>query len=202
MSQSTFQLDDRTLGLLRSGLRIVALRSLGDPEAAEEAAQEALVRGLDALKNDRIENPEKLGAYFRGIVRHVIADRLRESKRTISLERLPEYPAKNPAGNTLERLITEEQRKAVARVIPKLSRQARECLYLSFVEGLPPREIAKKLGEPASRIRKRRSRALQKIREILRDGTGPGGRHETEPKDTSRTGSQATEGPRGPKGGG
>jgi RNA polymerase sigma-70 factor (ECF subfamily) len=177
-------LDDRTLNLLRSGLRIVALRSLDDPDAADEAVQEALVRGLEALEEGRLSNPENLGAYFRGIIRHVIADTLRQRRRTISLERLPEFPDENPSSNALHRLISEEQITAVARVMAELSPQARECLHLSFFQGLPPREVAARLGEPSSRIRQRRSRALKKIREVLLDGKGAGGGHETGPRDT------------------
>ena len=59
---------------LRLGLRIMALRALGDPEAAEEAVQETLVRALEALREGRPRDPEKLGAFVRGIARHVIAE--------------------------------------------------------------------------------------------------------------------------------
>ena len=201
------RLDDKTLNLLRSGLRIVALRSLDDPEAAEEAVQEALARGLKAVEEGRLNNPESLGAYFRGIVRHVIADTIRHGKRTVSLEGLPEIPDRNPSSNALQHLISEEQQTAVARVMAELTPQARECLHLSFFDGLPPREVAARLGEPPGRIRKRRSRALKKIREILLDGTGSGGGHEKRPSDTyqKRTGPSegegATERARDPGGG-
>jgi len=194
-------LDDRTLNLLRSGLRIVALRSLDDPEAADEAVQEALVRGLEAVKEGRLNNPENVGAYFRGIIRHVIADTLKQRGRTISLERLPEFADENPSSNALHRLISEEQKAAVARVLAALSPPARECLYLSFFQGLPPREVAAHLGEPPSRIRKRRSRALKKIREILVDGTGAGGSHETGPRDTLHKRAWTQEKSHGPRGG-
>ena len=59
---------------LRLGLQIMALRALRDPDAAEEAVQETLVRALEALRDGRPSNPEKLGAFVRGIARHVIAD--------------------------------------------------------------------------------------------------------------------------------
>ncbi|MFH1765229.1 MAG: sigma-70 family RNA polymerase sigma factor [Gemmatimonadota bacterium] len=192
------RLDDGTLNLLRSGLRIVALRSLDDPEAAEEAVQEALVRGLVAMEEGRLNNPEALGAYFRGIIRHVIADTLRRRRRTISLELLADLPDENPSSNALHRLVSEEQTAAVAGVMAKLSPQARECLHLIYFQGLHPREVAARLGEPSSRIRKRRSRALQRIRAILLDGKGAGGGHETGPWITILTREWATEGPNGP----
>ncbi len=178
------RLEDKALNLLRSGLRIVALRSLDDPEAADEAVQEAMVRGLEAVEESRLNNPENVGAYFRGVLRHVIADTLRQKTRSISLERLPELPDENPSSNALHRLISEEQKEAVTRILAALSPPDRECLYLSFFQGLPPREVAARLGEPPGRIRKRRSRALKKIRKILLDGRGAGKSHETGPRDT------------------
>ena len=189
------RLDDGTLNLLRSGLRILALRSLDDPEAAEEAVQEALVRGLAAMEEGRLNNPEALGAYFRGILRHVIADTLRLRRRTISLERLPDLPDENPSSNALHRLVTEEQKAAVAAVIAKLAPQARECLHLIYFQGLHPREVAARLGEPSSRIRKRSSRALQRIRAILLDGKGTGLGHEMGPGNTRPMREWSTEGP-------
>jgi len=172
-------LDGEKLNVLRSGLRIVALRSLGDLDAAEEAAQETLVRGLEALEENRLDHPENPGAYFRGILRHVIADMIRQQKRVVSLETVPEYPDKNPSSNALHCLISEEQKAAVDQVLAELSPRSRECLHLCFFQGLPPREIAVRLGEPATRIRKRRSRALKQIRVLLQQETRTEGGHET-----------------------
>jgi DNA-directed RNA polymerase specialized sigma24 family protein len=65
---------------LRAGLEILALRSLRDREAAEEAVQEMLMRAVEAVKQGRIKNLEKLGVFVRGIARHVIADMIRARK--------------------------------------------------------------------------------------------------------------------------
>jgi RNA polymerase sigma factor (sigma-70 family) len=179
MPERTPVLADEELTVLRSGLRIVALRSLGDPEAAEEAAQETIVRGLEALENDRLDDPENPGAYFRGILRHVIADTLRHRRRVISLEGAEDLPDPNPTSDALHALISKEQKEAVVRVLTELSPRARECLHLCFYVGLPPREVAVRLGEPGPRIRKRRSRALKQIREILLREAGPVESHES-----------------------
>ena len=184
MRDSPPALDGEGLEVLRSGLRIVALRSLGDLEAAEEAAQEALVRGLEAIDKGRLNHPENPGAYFRGILRHVIADTVRRQRRTVSLEKVPETPDLSPSSDALQLLISEEQKVLVDQMMAELSPQARECLRLSFFRGLSPREIALRLGEPAARIRKRRSRALQKIREAIQQGAGSEEGHETERQST------------------
>ena len=104
MHDALQQLDPAMLERLRSGLRLIALRSLSEADAAEEVVQETLARGLDALDNGRLDDPEKLGAYFRGICHHVIVDTIRARQRTTSLDAVPERPDGNPNGDALHTL--------------------------------------------------------------------------------------------------
>jgi len=156
-------LDREAIARLETGLRFVAHRHLDTPEAVEECVQESLARGLDALRQGRVRSPDRLGAYFRGILHNVICDELRKRGTTVSLEGLPE-PVARP-GDALSALVTREQVERVRRALASLSEGARECLRLSFYEGLRPREIAARLGEPPARVRKRHSRALHRLRE-------------------------------------
>lgn len=165
------QMDQETLDRLRIGLRFIALRSLSDAEAAEEVVQETLARGLEALKNGKLGDPEKLGAYFRGICHHVIVDTIRTRERITSLEVLPEQADGHPSNDALHTLISEEQKARVVRALRELPAASRECLRLSFYEGLKPAEVAIRLGEPGPRVRKRRSRALQQLKAALIDQT-------------------------------
>lgn len=155
---------------LRSGLQIMALRALGDLEAAEEVVQEALVRALEALRDGRPKDPEKLGAFVRGIARHVIADTRKALGRSIPLEAISEATL-NPGGdNPLSALVTAEERGRVRQALSLLSAADRQVLHLSFFNGLTPAEIAERLGEPALRIRKRKSRALRRLRRAFLSG--------------------------------
>ena len=186
------RLDPEAVAALVSGLRIIALRSLSDAEAADEAVQETLARGLAALDDARLRSPEKIGAYFRGIARHVIADVLRERRRTEGLGTVAEVGPASPHPDALAALISREDAVRVRQALGTLTDSARECLQLSFYEGLAPAEIAARLGEPAPRVRKRLSRALQHLRAALHVPTRPtpssGGSvsqgHEREPTPT------------------
>lgn len=186
-------MDPETLERLRNGLRLIALRSLGNADAAEEVAQETLARGLEALDSGRLYDPQKLGAYFRGICHHVIVDTIRERQRTTSLEVLPEYADGNPSNDALHTLISEEQKARLTRALKELSSASRECLRLSFYEGLKPAEMAQRLGEPGPRVRKRRSRALQQLREVFNDETGGTGCHKTEESATLKVDEEGSE---------
>lgn len=158
------QLDPETIDRLRNGLRFIALRSLSDPDAAEEVVQETLARGLEGLRNGRPSDPAKIGAYLRGICRHVIVDTIRSRQRTAGLDSLQYRTNEYPHADALHVLISEEEKERVASALAQLPVASRECLRLSFYEGLKPAEIAERLGEPGPRIRKRLSRALEKLR--------------------------------------
>jgi len=187
LSDAPQQLDPVTLERLSTGLRLIALRSLSDVEAAEEVVQETLARGLGALEAGRLNDPAKLAAYFQGICHHVIVDTIRKRQRTTSLDVLPDRADGNSPADALHTLISEEQKARVVRALKQLSPRSRECLRLSFYEGLKPAEVAARLGEPGPRIRKRRSRALQRLREVFFEQAGSIGGHKTEESSTKGT---------------
>ena len=173
MTSATSELGPDELERLRAGLEILALRSLRDREAAEEAAQETLTRAVEASKQGRIKNPEKLGVFVRGIARHVIADMIRARKHTTGLEALAGTPS-DPDSDALSLIISRQQREQLRVALADLSATDQEILHLSFFEGLTPAEIADRLNEPAERIRKRKSRVLLRLRSAFLEKTETG----------------------------
>ena len=158
---------------LRPGLQILALRSLGSMAAAEEAAQETLTRALVALQNGQPRDLDKIPAFVSGIARHVIADACRARTKEVPLDAMPE-PAAAPV-DALAALISTAEQEAVHAALAQLSSAERELLRLAFFEGLTPGDIAARLGQPAERIRKRKSRALERLRAAF---LGAGSGHE------------------------
>jgi RNA polymerase sigma-70 factor (ECF subfamily) len=141
---------------------MIALRSLGSVEDADEVAQESLARAFHAIEEGRLETPEKLGAFVTGIARHVIADAHRRRSRTIPPGH--ELAAAGHPADQLAALVADEQAHRVRFALSTLSPTDREVLRLSFYEGLAPAEIAERLAEPAPRVRKRKARALDRLR--------------------------------------
>jgi RNA polymerase sigma-70 factor (ECF subfamily) len=146
----------------------MALQALGDRDSAEEVAQETLVRTLQALRDKRRKAPEHLGAFVRGVARHVISDMWAARRCAQPLEALPGGECRAAREDPLCALVTQEEREHVRRALQRLLPSDRYILHLSFFEGLTPSEIAHRVGEPASRIRKRKSRALRRLREAFR----------------------------------
>ncbi len=162
---------------IAGGLEIVAVRALGDADEARDAVQETLVRALAAIRNDRVPPGVPLEAFVYGIVRHVIADVHRRRARDGAP---PIHPGElhAPDPSPLDALIQREEREMVARALTALPPADRDLLERCFVRGEHVAAIAAQLGEPADRIRKRKSRAIQRLREALRRSRGG---HETVP---------------------
>lgn len=157
------------LATYRSGLCLLALRSLGDADVAEDVAQETLSRALTAIRGGscRIDH---LGAFIHGIARHVIADVLRAREHAVDAAVIDRNMAIGP--DPLTAAVTEDERARVHDALTQLSQGDELLLRMSFFEGLTPAEVATRLGEPALRVRKRKSRALARFRQIFLGGHG------------------------------
>lgn len=154
---------------LRTGLEFMVRRALGASAGAEDAVQEVLTRALAALKDGRLKDRTKLGAFVASIARHVMADVLRARGRVIALDELPSSVQPRTIDDPLAVLIQESERAQVRAALRKLAYKDREILRLCYFEGLTPSELAQRLGEPAARIRKRKSRALERLRRVFLD---------------------------------
>jgi RNA polymerase sigma factor (sigma-70 family) len=167
------EVDARQIELLRSGLQFMAMRALGDADAAADVVQETLLRALTTLGNGRLTQVANLGAFVRGIARHVIADALRERRGIRPFSALPNgVEAPGPEADPLSALVDEEQQARVREALAQLGGSDRDLLRLCYCEGLSPAELSERLGEPATRIRKRKSRALERLRRVFFDRGG------------------------------
>jgi RNA polymerase sigma-70 factor, ECF subfamily len=152
---------------LTRGLTLLALRTLGTADDAEEAVQEILTRALEAIRADRVPAGVPLPAFVYGIARHVLADvgRLRKKERTHLDADLTPLAANQ--SSPLESLIRQEEQDQVAWALARLPAEDRHLLTRCFLEGESIQDIAERSGLPAERLRKRKSRALERLRTLL-----------------------------------
>lgn len=158
--------DRQQIDIIRNGLRIMALRALGDVDAADDVAQEALLRALSSVTPEIAMDSVRLGAFVGGIARHVIADvrraRARAQSRHADLQIVGAAEE-----DALSRLIGSQDRQRVRSALERLTAADQMILRASFFEGLTPSEIAERLDQPPERVRKRKSRALSRLRGIF-----------------------------------
>jgi RNA polymerase sigma-70 factor (ECF subfamily) len=156
---------------LQAGLRLLALYRLSDSEAAQEVVQEALARLLDAARTGRLPEPNRIGAYARGIAAHIITDHLRAQLRHLPIDTAPERLMETGA-DPLAQLVSQEEVARVRVALGALSASDRELLRLSYFEGLTPAELAIRLQVPGDRLRKRKQRALDRLRKAFLPSSG------------------------------
>lgn len=145
----------------REGVRLIALRTFGDPAIAEDIAQEAIARALDVSARRPGEIAD-LGAFVYGIARHAIADAIRSRSRAISVA--SEHAHYDPRPDALSDLISDEERAHLKRAVQELSHGDSRLLRLAYVEGLTSVEIGVRLRQSPATVRKRKERAIERLR--------------------------------------
>lgn len=161
MVESRAEIDGAELEVLRAGIRLMALRALGNGDIADEVAQESIVRAFHALRSSR---PEKLGPFVAGIARHVIADIIRARPREARLDDLAAGLEPQTERDPLAILCDASEQARVHHALGLLGTDDRNLLKLVYFEGLSLTEIAHRLGAPPERIRQRKLRALARLR--------------------------------------
>lgn len=175
MAEGPARAEDVDLDLLRSGIRLMALRALADPDAADEVAQETLARAIDVLRCP--DRTASLGAYLAGIARHIIADHFRANARVVSIDQVDAEVLQVDGPDMLEALCAQDELARVRHALAELSDDDRELFQLCYFEELTPTAIAERLGVPPERIRQRKLRALRRLRVVF-DAVTPSGHAE------------------------
>lgn len=142
--------------------RILAqcVRLLGDRAAAEDIAQETLLRAW--LGRERMRE-EDLGAWLSVVARNLCISHTRRQKKAVPTEVLPETADEgaDPA-RVLER---NESRRAVRRAMRQVGERHRVLLFRREVEGIDYDELGQELGLTPSGTRA----VLFRARRVLRD---------------------------------
>lgn len=147
----------------------ICLRMLKNREEAEEACQDAFVKGYQHLAG--FSGNSKFGTWIYKIAYNECLGRLRKKK--IHFEIIEEITEGDPElswANGLEMLITEEREKIVKKAIESLSPNEALTISLFYLEELPIKEIASISSMSESNIkvllhrgRKNLAQALHKV---------------------------------------
>ena len=160
----------------------IALAIVRDVPASEDIAQEAFLSAWQNLR--KLNNPASFLPWLRQITRNLARDHLRaqhlRANPATDVEALIATLA-DPHPGPAEQLATDQERAVAAGVIDALPEESREVLLLYYREGQSSRQVAGLLGLQDAAVRKRLSRAREKVREELlarlgeyARGTAPG----------------------------
>lgn len=155
-------------------LYTIALRFLGDPADAEEAAQDAFVRAHRALAG---YPPERIRAlalrpWLATIVLNACRNRrrsLRDRRPPVSMTPLVEAGFDLGDWRPSPEAVGDRHSEAVewARRLADLSPRLRAAVVLRHVDGLSYAEIAEALGAPEGTVKAQVHRGLERLRRVL-----------------------------------
>lgn len=151
----------------------LALRMLGNPQDAMDAAQEAFFRAYRALSSFRGES--KFSVWLYRLTQNVCLDMLRKRSRTpeLSLTDEEDEISDIPDGRFCPQteLEKKELRQSVRRGLMGLAPEFREALVLREIGGMTYEEIARATGLEPGTVKSRIFRARKKLAALLmRDG--------------------------------
>ena len=134
---------------------------LRDPEAGREIAQETLLAVLQAVRDSKVREPEKLPAFVYGTARNLVNNHLRS--RSQQPDHVPLDPDQPGSANLSAESDLEERRRMVRDALEGLKPVDRQILLLTLVDGMNPREIAPQVGLSAENVRTRKARAIKVV---------------------------------------
>jgi len=148
----------------------LARRLVDDPEAAEDLAQDAWRRALEAPP--RADWPVR--AWLAGILRNLARQERRErSRREAREQSAARHEALPSAADALERV---QLLRGVVEAVLALEEPYRSTIVLRFYENLAPRKIAARDGIPVATVKTRLARGLAMLRARLDREHGGDGR--------------------------
>ncbi len=142
----------------------IALSGTGNPDDAEDVAQDAFVLALEQL--DGCRNPERFAAWLFQIVRNRAHNfrRARSVRQAISLDESADVAG---PGSPLRDTERAELRSHLLTGLRTLGEVQREVVLLHDLEGWKHREIAASLGIPEGTVRYHLHQARRALRARL-----------------------------------
>jgi len=173
----------------------LAYRMLGNPQDAEDAAQETFLRAYSRLRSYDLERP--FGSWLLAIAAHHCIDRLRRRRvPSVSLDDLPPWrwlPANTPGPE--EVVLRQDADEQVQRLLSQLPADYRLAIVLRYWNDLSYKEIAYATKSTESAVKSRLHRARRMLMESAReqrDGEGVvTGRGSSQERGQSRSGGEA-----------
>jgi RNA polymerase sigma-70 factor (ECF subfamily) len=133
---------------------------LGDPDEAEDAAQETLVRAYFSLK--RFDPARPLRPWLLQIVSNLASNRRRSLGRYFqALTRFAREPAETHAS------IPQEDADLLWRAVRRMKFEFQQVIYLRYFLEMTEEEMSAALGTPPGTVKSRLHRALAALRQVI-----------------------------------
>src|SRR5579884_1620574 len=162
--------EDELYAVLSGGIRFLLMRSLGSIEDAEDRLHEVLVIVVNAIREDRLNDPERLMGYIHTVVRCQIATvidaRVAQRKQQVSVDD-QSRPVRSVGRDPEQIAIQNEQMDCAIQLLNELKPRDRELLRRFYLLEQPKDRIMADMGLNETQFRLFRSRAKARYDELL-----------------------------------
>ena len=160
-----FRTQDHFVAYFSELIQIKLRNRLRSPEAIEDVRQETFARILVTLRDRKIVQPERLGAFVNSTCNNVLLEHYRAAGRATSLEaEEKEFPGKGV--DLLEALTNKEMEQKVREILEDLSERDRRLLREIFFEERDKDEICRDFGVDREYLRVLVHRAKQAFKSL------------------------------------
>lgn len=138
----------------------------GDRELAKELAQETFMRTWKYIRKGK--EVENMQAFLYRTATNLLINALKKRGRQthVSLETLVEEGVEfEDKASPEAQMITAQ---TIAKVIHELDEKQQELVRMRYIQGLPPKEIAKQMNVSPNTISIRLTRALKQLRPFIK----------------------------------
>lgn len=136
---------------------------LGDPDEAEDIAQETFLRAYKSLDGFDIERP--LRPWLLRIASNLAHNRHRSIGRYIAA--LTRFAGQDPEKIKPTTIEPDDESQALWQAVRKMTKSFQEVVYLRYFLDMSEKEIVAALDVPAGTVKSRLHRALSKLRGII-----------------------------------
>src|SRR5215469_1990381 len=143
------------------------LRSrLNSPQAIEDVRQETFTRVFAALRDGKIRQPERLGAFVNSMCNNVLLEHYRSSSRDDSLddEEEPDFPAPNV--DVLGAIANQQMAEKIQQILEEMPERDRRVLREVFLEERDKDAVCSDFGVDREYLRVLLHRAKQSFKSL------------------------------------
>jgi RNA polymerase sigma-70 factor (ECF subfamily) len=152
-------------------LRIKLAGRVRSHTLVEDARQETFLRVFAALRQGKLQQPERLGAFVNSVCNNVTLELFRSEGRHPPIDDdTPEQ--QDHRENPEQHFVTKQNREQVASLLKKLPEKDRDLLKQIFWQERDRDEICREFGVDRNYLRVLVHRAKTRVREILEARAG------------------------------
>jgi RNA polymerase sigma-70 factor (ECF subfamily) len=144
-------------------IRLYGLRHLRDVPASEDLTQNVLITVLEALRQGRLREPEKLASFVLGTCRMTVLDLRRGAQRK---ERLLEQFGPDLI-RSLEASAPNLDDEKLTQCVQNLKERERAVVVMTFYNEQTSADVAGFLGVSEANVRVMRHRAIHQLRACM-----------------------------------